>query len=1147
MSPTCQDCGRHAPEGALFCASCGAALAHATVGRKERKHATALFADVAGSTALGEREDPEVVQALLGRAFDRAEQEIERHGGVLEKYIGDAILAVFGVPVSHEDDPERAVRAAIAIQAEIAALGLELATEGRPQVSLRIGIESGEVLVDVGRVEGPRHRMITGDAVNTAARLEQSAEPGEIVVGAEAHEATEDRIEYVELPARSVKGKAAPVRSWRALRGRPAPHGERVPLRLRARLVGRDEELTDLERALTSVASESRPRLVTVIGPAGIGKSRLAHEFLARLSQRPGGSIVRRGRCTAYGNVSYSALVEVMKAECDVLDEDTPATVRAKASATLERLLGNGNLAPHLMALIGGGGDWSSGREDLFDAWRRTLTQMAVAAPLVLVLEDLHWADDGLLDFVEHVVDWGEGPILILALARPQLLERRPGWGGGRAASLIRVDPLTAGETVSMVEDLFAARVPAEVAAALVDSADGNPLFCEEIVRMLIDRGDIRSGSAGRWELAASIESLQVPRSIHVLLAARLDALEADEKALLQDAAVIGRSFWTGALRRLSGESPDRVRGVLRRLRDRDIIVPREPSAIAGEDEYAFHHALIRDVAYDGLPKQLRAEKHTATAHWAEEQAGDRCEEIPELLATHHLQALRWLDDLGEVNGRRGEAEREGYRWAREAGERARRVWQQREAVGWLRAALDLGARTGHDDLELASLWESYALASDGIATVPDIVDAWEEALARYDRAGSQRDVGRAEASMAHARLWSGNESLNRRIARRAVERLEAFGESPDLAFALFVLGRHLIERGAVDEAEPLLRRARGIAGRVGDRRTEANATISLGWTLQARRRGDETVRLFDEALEVARAAGDLSLLLDALEAVLSAAIEVKGDYPRAETMCREAIGIAKRSGNLQKLARTQLNLGYLLGEMGRLEEATEPLEVSLAAATEVGDPTVIGSINGVIAIHRCLQGRLDDAQRAFEARQAVFDGANLGPIAYVEEFDGLILGYLASGRGRDLEAAEALVAANGRVSDARLSVWEGQILLFECVRALVRIGRPEEAAVVRDRLAGLATSNIPPRAFLAWADGLLAHNQGRARDLLSEAAGRFEALGRRVDLGRCLLDLAGAEERLGNEHGQLVVRGRGLLETCGALLFLRDREGGAE
>jgi len=422
---------------------------------------------------------------------------------------------------------------------------------------------------------------------------------------------------------------------------------------------------------------------------------------------------------------------------------------------------------------------------------------------------------------------------------------------------------------------------------------------------------------------------------------------------------------------------------------------------------------------------------------------------------------------------------------------------------------------------------------------VPDVVHAWEEALARYERAGLKGDVGRVEASIAHACLWAGNARATRRLAKRAVDRLEPLGESPDLAFALFVLGRHLIERGEVDHAEPRLRRALEIAGRVGDRPTEANAAISLGWTLQARRRGDETVRLFDDALAVARAAGDLALLLDALEAVLSAAIEVSGDYPRAEALCREAVKVAQRSGNLQKLGRAQINLGYLLGELGRLEEASEPLAAAMDSATAVGDPTIVASVHGEIAMHRCMQGRLDEADAAFAARRAIFRQAKLGSIAYVEEFDGLIAGLLAAGRGRHGEAAEILVDANRRVSDARLSVWEGQVLLFECVRALVRLGRDAEAIAVRSRLAQLASSNVPPRAFLAWVDGLLEPDPGRARDHLAEAVVRFEALGRRIDLGRCLLDRAAAERRLGNEAAALTARGRALLEACGARLFL--------
>lgn len=1148
MARICGSCGNEAQEVARFCASCGAALAPAGALPKERKLATALFVDVVGSTSLAEREDPEVVQALLGTIFGRAASEIHARGGLVEKYIGDAILAVFGVPSVHEDDPERAVLAAMAVQAAVADLNHSFAAAGRPELAVRIGLESGEVLVDMERAHGPRHRMLTGDAVNTAARLEQVARPGRVVVGPIAHEATRDRMEYAELAPVELKGKAARVPSWEVLRPRAHPSGERAPLRLEASLIGRAKELARLEDELERVRTEGRPRLVTVVGPAGIGKSRLAHELVAAIAHRRDPVAIRKGRCLAYGNVSYSALAEAVKAECGIFDDDTPESMRRKASAAVERLGGRPDLVPHMEALIGTGTepgrdsavDRRFGREDLFDAWRRILERMAVRSPLVLVLEDLHWADDGLLDFVDHVAVWAEGPILVLGLARPELLERRPSWGDGTGAGeVVVLDPLTANEAEGLLADLLAARLPDDVGRMVREAAAGNPLFCEEIARMLVDHGAIRAGEPGRLVLTGPIASIEVPRSIQALLAARLDSLPSPEKAALQGAAVIGRTFWDGALEQLSGVAQDRLTDVLDRLQAKGLIVPNEPSTLSGEREYAFRHILIRDVAYDSLPKAVRVDRHCATAHWAQAHAGHRTDEIAELLATHHLQALHWLDDLGESNGRRREVEEEGYRWSRAAGERARRLWQQREAVRWLRAALDLGARTGRGNAELASLWESYALASDGIATIPDVVHAWEEALARYVRAGRAGDVGRVEASIAHACLWSGNEGATRRIARRAVDRLEPIGESVDLGFALFVLGRHLIERGDVDRAEPLLRRAKAIAGRVGDRSTEANAAISLGWTLNARRRGDETVPLFDEALAVARGAGDLALLLDALEAVLSAAIEIQGDYPRAERLCREAVGVARRAGNLQKLARAQINLGYLLGEQGRLAEADEPLEASMAAATAVGDPTMIASVHGVVAVHRCLQGRLDEAQAAFEARRATFTQAQLGKITYVEEFDGLIGSYLAIGRGRDGEAADILTEANRRVSDERLSVWEGQILLLECIKVLVRLGRAAEAVAVRDRLALLASSNVPPRAFLAWADGLLASDPATALDRLEEAVARFEALGRRIDMGRSLLDVADTEGRLGIDARPAMVRGQAILEACGAQLFL--------
>ena len=360
-----------------------------------------------------------------------------------------------------------------------------------------------------------------------------------------------------------LRGKAAPVPAWRAIRARPAARGVRAPLRLRAGLVGRTDELAAIGAALAEVRSSGRPRLVTVVGPAGIGKSRLVHELLEQVEGAPEPAGIRRGRCVAYGNVSYSALAEAMKAECGVLDDDPPAVVEARARATLERLFGGTDLLPHLGALVGTGGEQRFGREDLFDAWRRILERMAAAAPLVLVVEDLHWADDGLLDFLEHVMAWAKAPILVLALARPELLELRGTWGAGASAgraATIRLEPLTGEEADRLVRDLLAPRLPSALSELILEAAAGNPLFCEEIVRTLVDRGLVRPGAAGSVELVAPIETLDVPRTIQGLLAARLDLLAADEKEVLQDAAVVGRTFWLGALEQLRGHDRDQPR-----------------------------------------------------------------------------------------------------------------------------------------------------------------------------------------------------------------------------------------------------------------------------------------------------------------------------------------------------------------------------------------------------------------------------------------------------------------------------------------------------------------------------------------------------------------------------------------------------------
>ena len=367
---TCPQCGEENPERARFCLACGALLGAPDHRRMERKYATALFADLVGSTSLAEREDPEVVQSVVGRSFDRLAEEIARYEGLLEKFMGDAVLAVFGVPRSHEDDAERAVRAAMAMQAVLSELNEEFAAEGKPRLAMRIGVEAGEVLVDLERASGPRDRMLTGDAVNTAARLQTAAEPGRIVVGAGVHAVTKDVIEYRELPALDLKGKAEPVAAWEALRIKAKQRGERPQLGMEARLVGRDEEITVLKQTLLRVQTQGRAALVTIVGPAGVGKTRLVRELEYHVDALPDQVYWRRGRCLSYGNASYSALADAIKAQCEILEDDASDVATKKVENTLKELLGDTSLAPEICALVGAGEPGQFTREDLFEAWR---------------------------------------------------------------------------------------------------------------------------------------------------------------------------------------------------------------------------------------------------------------------------------------------------------------------------------------------------------------------------------------------------------------------------------------------------------------------------------------------------------------------------------------------------------------------------------------------------------------------------------------------------------------------------------------------------------------------------------------------------------------------------------------------------------
>jgi class 3 adenylate cyclase/tetratricopeptide (TPR) repeat protein len=1103
--------------------------------RRERKYATVLFADIVGSTTMTEREDPEVVQSLIGSTFDRLSEVVAGFGGITEKFIGDAVLAVFGVPTVHEDDPERAVRAGLAMQDLLTERSRVARVDRSAPISMRIGIEAGELLVDHQRVTGPRDRMLTGDVVNTAARLQQAAQAGEVVVGPEAYASTRWRIDYRDLGPLELKGKTEPVHAWRAIRVRERVAG-RDTWGLQTRLTGRDDELAVLMQTARRVGSERRPGLVTILGPAGVGKSRLALELRRRLDHADVEAATLSGRCLPYGAVSYSALAEAVKQGCGILEDDLPEVITGKITRTVEELFGGPELVPSLEALVGSSHDHGFTREELFDAWRRFLERLAERRPLMLVLEDLQWADDGLLDFVDHVADRARGPILVVTMARPELLERRTSWGGGRQNyTAIDLDPLSPSEMRAMLEEMLSTPLPDTLAQTITLRCEGNPLFGEEIVRMLIDLGAIRRDDAGAWSVVRTVEDVEVPRSVQQLIATRLDSLADDEKASLQDAAVIGRTFWIGAVQRLSEWDPGAVHDALERSRAKEIVLAREPSAFSGQAELSFHHALIRDAAYASLPKTLRARKHVDAAAWVQEQAGERGEQMAELVATHYVAALGYLDELGSDDP--GELVAEASRWARAAGDRASRLWQQREAARWLRIVVDLTERVDAPDEELAGAWESYARAAEAVESYATVAAASERALALYEHAGNMAAAGRVEAWLAHVAFQSGDDFGVERWAERALARLEPYGESRELALALVHLGWYQHRHGRDDEAAPRLRRAMAVAREAGDPVVEGRAMLSLGMVALKSGSTDEGMALLEAGLDLARDAGDLPFLLWAL-LVVSEGLELTTcDYRRAESLVREGLELASRAGHVEQIAWMQGNLADYLVDMGRLDEALEPMVEGLRAARTAGETPRIAYSLLMNAYVQTLRGDLDEADALLdELRVIVRQSAETYHEGWVEVIQVL----LARARGDDAAATEALLE-RGRTAGDLLEPWAGNLLLLECVRSLVRDGRRDEAGPYRERLVELSAISPSSRAFLAWVDGLIRTQPADARRSLGEAVRMFASLERRVEQARCLIDLAAAERSIGEDPEPTLAQAQTLLRTSGATLFLRE------
>ena len=635
---TCTRCGQENPEGAKFCNACGATLGEPGRTGEERRIVSVLFVDLVGFTSQAEKLDPEDVRAILTPYYERVRAELERFGGSVEKFVGDAVMGVFGAPTTYGDDPERAVRAAFAVRDWAEQDGLQV----------RIAVNTGEAIVELEARPGHGEAMIAGDVVNTAARLQSAAPVGAVLVGEETYTSTRGSIEYRPSQPVKAKGKEAPVRAWLAVRATSAV-GERpvtpVPM------IGRDRELAVLTGIWERVAEEGRAHFATVFGPAGIGKSRLGLE-LSQLVAAQGGRVIR-GRSTPYGASSpYSAFGQQVKQIAAIFDSDEPAEARTKLAAGVAELAGPAAAeehAPHLAMLLGLEGESHvADRETLFFSARVVVESIALNGPALLLYEDIHWADASLLDLLEtFAARVRDVPVFFVALARPELLTDRPGWGGGLPAyTAVPLDPLTATSSKELAKQLLTyASLTIDGASAIAETAEGNPLFIEELSASLAER--------------STSDAHHLPTSVRAIIAARLDSLPQDERRVLVDASVVGRVFWRGALSEISPR--DDISALLASLETRDLIRREAVSRIRGDQQFGFKHGLIHDVAYQTLPRAARKSRHAAVARFLE--ATTAVGQSHEALAHHWREAgeaERAVDELVAA------AEQASHGWAKE-------------------------------------------------------------------------------------------------------------------------------------------------------------------------------------------------------------------------------------------------------------------------------------------------------------------------------------------------------------------------------------------------------------------------------------------------------------------------------------------------
>ncbi len=1106
----CPRCREENEERARFCWSCGTALEERQPPREERKVVSVLFVDLVGFTGRSDGADPEDVRATLHPYHARLQQEIERFGGTVEKFVGDAVMAVFGAPVAHEDDAERAVRSALRIVEAIDELNTE-----RPglELAVRAAVDSGEALISIAARPERGEGIAAGDVVNTASRLQQAAPAGGVVVGEGTFHATRRVIEYQRLDPVAVKGKAEPVPIWLALSARAPVRAEHEG---RTHFIGRDDELALLVQTYARTARESSVQLITVTGEPGVGKSRLLVEFRRFLSESTDGAVWRRGRCLPYGEgITFWALGEVVKDAAGILESDGPEQATAKLGTAVERVVPEplerdwftARLAPLVGTRVADAVE-ATERTESFTAWRRFLEAMAASQPLVVVFEDLHWADPPLLEFIDHVVDWSIGvPVFVLCTARPELYERRPDWGGGkRNSTTISLAPLTSEETARLVSRLLGRAVlPAQTQTALLERAGGNPLYAEEFVRMLTDRGVIeRRGELARIASSAEIE---VPETIHALIAARLDTLAHERKALLHDAAVVGTVFWSGALATMGGSDESEVADGLHELAQKELVRPVRTSSVKDEGEYSFWHVLIRDVAYGQIPRAARARKHRAAAGWIELLAGERVGDQAEILAHHYSQAL----ELGRAAGDAvdlDEIRALARRFLALAGDRTLELDVSR-AETYYRQALEL---IDDADPSRARLLMKLAQAAWLSGRLPEAERGYEEAISALERQGDSLAASEAMVALVASLRDRGETKRSHELLERAIELLELEPPGTELAVAYIHAARDHSLAGRGNEAREWSTKAFELTQRLGldDHASRALQFRGMARFLLGDLGGVEDMR---EALRISLELGLGYYTVNGYGNLAEQVWLTEGPEPALE-LYRAGIEFGERRGITFKARWIEAESLWALYDLGAWDDL-----VATADKLVHWDDSFGGSQIGVIALSYKAQvlawrDELPEAVAAAEQflprARAIGDPQVLAPA--------LAIGALIAAARRDSSTAVALVEEFERATRSDAGYRANH--LADVVRLCASAGALELAAKLLEGIGVAATRYrhgvLAGRAVFAESQQNIEHAFG----LYSEVAERWEQYGFALGQGqavlgecRCLLELGRADD----------------------------------